>query len=368
MSSALASYPDDDDTAAAMERAESISYLPLDQDPIARAMPATIAEPYHYPEYDALAAEQAPLHAARGEQRARAHRVAAKRVEVQAEVDQLAIDEQKAVLSGAKQRWTKLEDTLGGLVRREAKAKWSYWLWWALIALGDVAGVSGAAIFLGEVPLLAGAQGVSIAVAALLSGMIGSDVKDARLARRRRVDPESLPADLQWRFTGEDSGEKIVKAMVAVSILIATVVCVGIFTLRYATEGTYAAWAFASMAVGICAASFINRYSYTDEVADLIDRGKADYTGELKRLRKLSKSAALATRNAETEQAESIITEHENLGVAGAHRLTSFKFGISRNNPTVFGHGSPARPPAVGLAAMAPFEQELRDDDQAGTR
>lgn len=367
MSTALLPSHDDDDTAAAMERAESISYLPLDQDPIARAQPATIEHPYHYLEYDELAAEQGPLHAARGEQRARAHRVAAKRVEVQADVDQLVIDEQKAVLHGAKQRWTRLEDALGGLVRREAKAKWSYWLWWALIAVGDVAGVSGAAIFLGEVPILAVAQGVSIAVAALLSGMIGGDVKDARMARRRRVDAESLPPDLQWRFTGEDSGEKVVKAMVILSILVATVVCVGIFTLRYATQGTLAAWAFASMAVGICAASFINRYSYTDEIADLIERAKAEYNGALKLLRKLSKSTAIATKNAETEKADSITAEHQNLGVAGARRLTSFKFGISRNNPTVFGHG-PARRPAVELSAMESFERELRDDDQTGTR
>ncbi len=357
------SYLDADDTAAAMERAEAISLLPLDQDPVGKPRPQTIAESWTDLEYDKLADEQHDLQQAAGEALSRPHAVTAKRVSVQAEVDETLLAGQKQAVEETRDRWLTALRDLGGFVRRERHAKWIYWIGWFLIGAGDVAGVSGAAIFLGELPVLAVAQGISIAVAAVLSGLIGSDVKDARMARRRRTDGKTLPADIAWRFAGGDSGEKIVKGMLLVSLIVVITVTVAIFTLRSATQDMYAASAFAGMAAAVCLASFTNRYAYTDEIADYIAGAKAEHFGASKALCKLAKSEAIAVRDSETEEAESIRREYNLRAAAGEKRVRSFKFGISRNNPAVFGHGLAAGVPRTDLDDLAELERQLRDDE-----
>src|SRR5947209_3319317 len=96
------------------------------------------------------AAEQPPLAAARGEADARPWRVKAAEFEYRTAVTTSYVDGQRQVVANARERFELAARTLGTYTRRASGEKIPYYLRWALILGGDVAGVAGAAILLGE--------------------------------------------------------------------------------------------------------------------------------------------------------------------------------------------------------------------------
>jgi hypothetical protein len=208
--------------------------------------------------------------------------------------------------------------------------------------LGDIAAISGAAIMRGEIVSLAVLQAVAVGIAAVTAGVIGEDIRDMRLARKRQRDPESLSAaeeEFADLFKGVDVGEKIVKLMIFVAVAVAVLTAGGIFALRSDREGMMNGVIFAALALAICFASGLNTYVYSDEAADRLDTADRVYAKELKRHRQLSERSALRQFAEATAEEESIKTEHKALGRAARGRMKALKFKIFRQNPGVVGHG-----------------------------
>ena len=100
------------------------------------------------------AAEQPLLWEARGEADARSWSAKAASLAVSAGVATTTVAAQQELVAGARDRYERTARALGGYTRRAPGEKVPYYLRWALILGGDVAGVAGAAILLGEtVPL-----------------------------------------------------------------------------------------------------------------------------------------------------------------------------------------------------------------------
>jgi hypothetical protein len=288
------------------------------------------------------AAEQPPLSEARGEAAARPWQVKTARFEYAATVVTSYVDAQRVVVAAARDRFELTARALGAYARRASREKVPYYLRWALILGGDVAGVAGAAILLGETVELGVLQAVASGTAALTGGLLAQEVKDSRLARKREKAPRDLTDDerrFAHLFRGGDSGERIVKGVVTAGILIGALVAGSIFALRLTTEGSTAAWAFGLLAAAIALASWANVYHYTDEASDLIEARRADYVRELKRLRKLLEAGDVAERDAALAQAMSIKTEAASRGVAGQKAVEATGARLLNEQADVAGHG-----------------------------
>lgn len=359
---------DDDATAEVADYAASHSYLPLDE-AIAVGTPGTIRRGWHEEEFDQLAAEQKPLWTAIGEKLARPFTVAAARYRSRRDVAEGQIEIQRTVLGGAKASLDLHNAALEGYTRREPHARTMYLLRWMLLLGGDTAGIAGAAILLGEVVNLAVLQAVASAIAAITAGLVGNDIRDARLARRRARDPKELPDEYRkfaWVFSGANAGEKIVKAMILVGITVTLLIVGGIFALRDGVEGSLGGIVFGCLAGAICLASALNTYQYADEIADLLDHAYNRYLRASQRLDKLSKNKAIARYDANIAEANSIKIEHAERGAAGALKLTAFKHGISFQNPAVMGHGPAADPQPAEPDLFTTFEQHIPDSSTNG--
>lgn len=356
----FAPFAEDDATDELADYAAGKSYLPLDE-AIAVGTPSTIKRGWHEEEFDQRAAEQEPLWAANGEKAAKPFTVTAARYRSRRDVAEHQIVVQRSVFTAAKENFDLHTDALEGYTRREPHAKVMYLLRWALLLLGDIAGISGAAILLGEVVDLAVLQAVASAVAAVTAGLVGNDIRDARLARRRARDLKDMPekhGKFAWLFNGSDVGEKIVKAMILVGITTTVLIVGGIFALRDGVEGSLGGIVFGCLAGAICLASALNTYQYADEIADLLDHAYSRYLRASKRLAKLAENEAIAAYDANTVEAESIRTEHAYRGEAAAKKVTAMKHSISFDNPAVMGHGPAADPkPAIDPEQAASARQ-----------
>jgi hypothetical protein len=288
------------------------------------------------------AAEQAPRAAARGEADARAWLTTAARFEYTAGVAKSYVDGQRDVVANARHRFELTALALGVYARRGSREKLPYYLRWALILGGDVAGVAGAAILLGETVGLGVLQAVASGTAALTSGLVAQEVKDSRLARKREKMPRDL-SDEERRFAhlfrGGDSGERIVRWVVAAAGAIGALIAGSIFALRYSTEGSTAAWAFGLLAAAIALASWANVYHYTDEASDLIEARRADYTRELKRLKALLRDGEISEHDAALARATSIRAEAASRGLATEKAVEATGAQLLNEHADVAGHG-----------------------------
>src|SRR5919198_5537556 len=287
----------------------------------ARATPRPdgIARFYLEEAVEKKAAEQPPLAAARGEADARPWRLKAAEFEFRTAVMTSYIDGQREVVANARQRFELAARTLGVYTRRASGEKVPYYLRWALILGGDVAGVAGAALLLGETVALGVLQAVASGTAAITGGLLAQEGRDSRLARKREKLPRDLTDDerrFAHLFKGGDGGERIVKWIVAAATLIGMLIAVSIFALRYSTEGSTAAWAFGLLAAAVALASWANVYHYTDEASDLIEARRAAYLRELRRLKRLLKARDVPEHDAALAIATSIETEAKSRGLA----------------------------------------------------
>lgn len=298
------------------------------------------------------AAEQPLLWDATGEAAARESDAAAAELATAAAVADFLIAEQQKVVAGARELYEFTVRVLGGYTRRPPYEKAPYNLRLAAILLGDVAGVAGAAILLGETTTLGILQAVSSGTAAITSGLIAHEVKDSRLSRKRQKPTKELTKDerrFAHLFRGGDSGEGIVKWAVGGGLLIGACIAGSIFALRATTEGSTAGWAFGLLAAAVALASWANVYYFTDEVADLIDARRSDFRRELKRLKKASQDKNIARRARATAEATSIKAESTKRGEAAAKDVEALGKQLLHQNPGVAGHGrgKPQKSPSV---------------------
>jgi hypothetical protein len=288
------------------------------------------------------AAEQLLLSDARGEADARRWQALAAGLAYTATVVSSSAAGQREVVANARDRFELTARTLGAYTRRAPGEKVPYYLRWLLILGGDVAGVAGAAILLGETVALGVLQAVASGTAAITSGLLAQEVKDSRLARKREKAPRDLTSDerrFAHLFRGGDSGERIVKLVAVGGVLIGALIAGSIFALRVSTEGSIAGWAFGLLAAAIALASWANVYHYTDEVSDLIEARRADYTRELKRLRAMLRSSDISEHDAALAQATSIRAEAASRGLAAQKAVEATAAQLLNDHPDVAGHG-----------------------------
>jgi hypothetical protein len=241
-------------------------------------------------------------------------------------------------------------------VRREPGAKLRYWLCWPVLWLGDTAGVWSAAITNGDIPYVAFGQALAAGLAAACAGLVGSELKDLRMARARRRDPESLTEDEQrYRrlFLGNDGGWEIVRLVGLLSLVVVALLGVGIFALRSGIEDSLSGLTFGLLAVATAIGSGLLGYSAADEVADLLSTTAQRARRAEQRHLKLANAPTLKGRAEAGEAARSIHAEYHARGQAAAKRVESLTWRVQRRNPQVLGHGFPAGEPSGVIGRRA---------------
>jgi hypothetical protein len=288
------------------------------------------------------AAEQPLLWEARGETDARSWSAKAASLAHAAGVATWSAAGQQELVSGARDRYERTARALGGYTRRAPGEKVPYYLRWALILGGDVAGVAGAAILLGETVALGVLQAFASGTAAITSGLLAQEVRDSRLARKRQKVARDLTAEerpFAHLFRGGDTGERIVRWVVTGGALVGALIAGSIFALRSSTEGTTAAWAFGLLAAAVALASWANVYHYTDEVSDLLDARRADYARELKRLRAMLRTSEISEHEGAIAQVASLRAEAASRGLAAQKAVESAGGHVLNEHADIAGHG-----------------------------
>lgn len=315
-------------------------YLVDEARPVIR--PDGVGGLYVEQEFDARSEEQPELWQARGEAAAREFSTHAAGLKGEAaDLEQLTV-RQLLLEEQSMQELILFRRVLLKYTRRSKGERPLYWIRMPALLGGDVAGVAGSAIWLGEDPKLALLQAIASGVAAITAGAAAAEVKDARLARKRQKDPDKLTREekaFAHLFKGPDRGEFIVKLVVCGSLCIGALIGGAVFALRSTTEGATAGVMFGLLAVAITLASWVSTYAYTDEVADLIETAERKHKRDRKDARELSGSKVRRTFAEATATAESVKVEFLKVGKAAAHAMKACKFVVLRNNPGVAGHG-----------------------------
>ncbi len=323
-------------------------------------IPPTDEEPVFYPRPDNAgdtyleelglerADEQKDLFQASGEDASRPHRQRMAGNQEAATNETFLIDAHKPTVSLVWEMYQAQLAVFGSaLVRRSPKERRYYHLRMLFLLLGDIVGVTGGAIALGEVPWLAVLQASAAGVAAVTSGLLGSEIKDSRLARKRMRDPESLSdheEPFAHVFSGPDAGEQIVKMMVLGSLSVVVLLGVGIFMLRSSTEGRPAGIVFGCIAMAVALASWINTFHYTDELADLMEAAEINAKSITAYHQELTGAPARAIVAEAQASVESIVREHEAAGRAAAHRVRAMVLARLVGQVSIVGHGRAASP------------------------
>jgi hypothetical protein len=341
-----ASFPDSYSASGPEEFADELDALtvvPLDQAPEAHARPTSIGKSHVEAMGELRAKEQLNHWRALGENRAREFKAAADEHRDEADRETKLIEKHEPIVEKALDKYNTLIDVLGdGYVRRHPRERHWYHVRMVFLLLGDLVGVAGGAIILGEIPYLAVLQAMAAAVAAITSGLLASEIKDSRLARQRRRDPQYLPEEHKHHahlFQGPDAGEYLVKLMVFGALVIIVLLGIGIFMLRSSTEGTAAGVVFGMIAMAVAMASWVNSYHYSDELADKVEQAEEHAHRTSDYHRKLMAMPARAIVAKAEAMAESIVKEHEELGQAAHQRIMATVHGFHASRPTIFGHG-----------------------------
>ncbi len=345
------------------EELESLSVVPLDESPEFHPRPDAAGMTYVEQMGEIRAEEQRNHYRALAENLARplneeadAHREAADR-------EARLIDEHQPLVEMAIDKYHLLLDVVGdALVRRHPRERYWYHLRMLFLLLGDLVGVAGGAIILGEIPWLAVLQAMAAAVAAITSGLLGGEIKDCRLARQRRRNPDSLPEEHKRHahlFHGPDDGEYIVKMMVFGSLTIVVLLGIGIFMLRSSTEGSAAGVVFGMIAIAVAMGSWVSTYHATDELADKVEQAEHHVHRTVQYHQKLMALPCRAIVAEADATAKSIEKEYEDLGWAAYRRVMATVYGWHAARPAIFGHGwAPGHPPPRAAGAAEGGETE----------
>lgn len=294
--------------------------------------------------WDAFGREQ--VHLSLAERALTARPYEAKAAELSPRIDAYEVLKAQLLtrLDRAASRYEHAVCTLIVLTRRDRSAWYRYVIGLVVLVLGDTAGILGAAVSLGEYPIVALGQALAVGFAGVASGHLGSDVKDLRLARQRQRDPDSLSSDeerYRHLFAGVEAGVSIIKLVGCLSLTIVVVIAGGIFTLRMSVEGAASGTAFAAMAGATALGSFLSSYAYADDVADLLDSLGRQYSKALSEYRCLVDNPAFGMKAEAVALAASVREEVTHRGLAAQEHMTALgKLALSRN-PGVAGHGEP---------------------------
>ncbi len=322
----------------------------------AHPRPSTVGPTYVEYEYAALADEQESAWTATGEETSRPHKAAAKRLHAEAAATDFLMTETATEVVAAQADVQHAARVLSPYARREPGAKLRYWIGWVVLVLGDTGGVWSAAVINGDVPVIAFFQALASGLAAACAGLVGSELKDMRMAKARRRDPETLTEEeKRYRrlFTATDGGTGIVKLIGFLSAVVVGLVAVGILALRSSIEGSASGLTFGLLSAATAIASGLLGYSAADEVADLLAVMQKRVRAAEQRYLKLASSKAFKAKATAETTAESLQLEAQSRGTAAAKRVESLSWRVLRRNPQVAGHGYPAGEPGGVIGRRA---------------
>lgn len=345
-----------DTTTEQAHIAEEITLQRVDE-AAAVARPENISGTWLEDEYTELETEQSPLWDASGIETSRPAEVEAAGLLPAATASERIATGHIPVLEAAAGRYSDTVDALTPFRRRPSGGKLLHYAAKSGLLLGDMIGVTMMGINIGDYPVLAFLMSISAATAAVISGLVGSEVRDLRSSQRRRRDIDSLTdkqKPFQHLFTGVDEGAKIVKVLCGLSAGVALTIAAAIFAGRAELEGALTGLIYGGIAAAVAAASLIESYMYADEIADQLDTANASYEKELARHQRLAGSVARQTKLSKDAEAESIRREHALMGKAAAAKIRALKWGILRRNAGVVGHGA-------GVPATGPVGRTARD-------
>lgn len=260
------------------------------------------------------------------------------------------IDGQEEVTEAARADLVATRRAVGNHVRRAPKAAKLFYARLVTIFLGDIAGVASATILFGLIPWLAFLQAIAIGGAAVTAGTAGAEFKDLQLARNREKAPEDLTDEekpFAHLFSGPKRAESYTKIGISIALTVVLLIFGGVFALQAAIDSTLAGVLFGCLGAAVGLASFINYWTYTDDIADLIDTKEAIYDTELKRQRSLSETPIRLKHGRSSAEAKSIQDEHDERGEAARLHVLALGRKALRNNPGVVGHGRLVRTPSV---------------------
>ncbi|PEG33891.1 hypothetical protein CQY20_28415 [Mycolicibacterium agri] len=329
--------------------AEGTRLIPVDR-ASATPRPDNIGETYLELEHRELGAEQEHLYAAEGEQAARRFAATAHALDYAQCQARESADRAKEAADKARAHYEQTRDLLGVYVRRKSTSSVGYMARLGGLLIGDVAGLTGAAIALGEYPALAVTQAVSAGTATITAGLAGTELRHRQDASNRRRRLDDLPKVLdQYRhlFDGGTATGRLTGAVWVIATLVAIFVSVGVFALRTAVEGPLAGVTFGALAAAIAMASFINSWYHADAVADVIESAYRKHVGADRRHRRLAGSRAIKQAESATAQGRSIIAEHDHRGRAASARIAAMKYRALLASPDVVGHGPPVTRPGL---------------------
>lgn len=292
--------------------------------------------------FDELAAEQQQLWPAEGEAASRDEAATAVGLTNAVEAQQFLLAKAACLVGTTKESYEHSQSTLLAWVHRGPHANFRYWVGWTVLGMGDAVGVAGAAILLGEEVWIAAGQALATGLAAVTAGLAGHDLKELRLARQRKRDPDDLTDDEKRyrRFFDDTSpGDSLLKVVAYLAGAIVVLIALGIFALRASIEGGLAGLVFGTLAAATALASFMNSYAHADEVADLIAVARRNYQGAVQDYRRISQAVPLRRQAEALEKASSIEQEYALRGQAAAHHIQAMKFQSLTANPGVVGHG-----------------------------
>jgi hypothetical protein len=252
------------------------------------------------------------------------------------------INGQEAVTEASREAVVATRHAVGNHVRRAPKAAKLFYARLVTIFLGDIAGVASATILFGLIPWMAFLQALAIGGAAVTAGTAGAEFKDLQLARNREKAPEDLTDEerpFAHLFSGPKKAESYTKIGISVALTVVLLIFGGIFALQAATDSTMAGVLFGSLGAAVGLASFINYWTYTDDIADLLDTKEAIYNTELNRQRALCEAPIRLKHGRSAAEAKSIQDEHDQRGEAARLHILALGKKALRNNPGVVGHG-----------------------------
>ncbi len=239
-------------------------------------------------------------------------------------------------------------------------AKLLKWVRWGLLLGGDLVGLAGAALLLGEEPINAYLQATAAAASAVTLGAVGREVRYLMAAHIRKKSPEELrEIELPYAawFAGPETAATLVKIIALVCCAGSILIAGGIFALRYATEGEEAAIAFGCFALALGLASFYNSFDTADDVAEHLDNRIARVRRIDKAATNARKDAAIGDRAKRETEAKSIREEHERAGLAAAAAARRALYAALGNSPGVAGNGPGVKFPDEG-SLLAPESLE----------
>ena len=349
-----------------MDGAATLSVPTADE---VRALPGPDLDLHLVEHYRQLAVEQTCLHRAEGEAAARPHEARAAELLALTTVPlrRLASLQAKADASAAEA--ARLLDALSRYRTRPRGAVLRYYVFLVLLLGGDLAGMTGALISLGEVPWVAAVQALAVASAAVVVGMLASEIKHVRDARRRAGGAQCGGASgaqcggasgaqrggasgAQCGGAcgaqegaggvpfGPDGGEPLVRWVLLGGLAVLFLVAGGVTALRSFTDG--AGLIFGCFAAAVTLGSAANSYVHSDEVADLLGHAVRRARRDDAELRRLDLSP-VGERDKEAALATTLRAEWRARGEAAAARVSAAGALALVNNPAVAGHGA-ARP------------------------